>query len=96
MSDLGHIDDSANFRCRKKYASKTILVVYGEVDEEHEVAVETESTNAVSGDGLGITTFSDERYLLVGVQIRPGWKLVEIDSDLQIYFMGKLLRARTL
>ena len=90
---------------RKSYGSKTVLVLYGGLNETHEVAFK-DATTFSSLEGTGVQSQIKNGSLVLNWAVTAAEKVVSIQHDLTVYLIGKyilnpdscscsLLRAKT-
>ncbi len=88
--DLGGISllySTAEIFTWQKFSSKTVLVVYGGMGEQHEIAIKTTSSSKVI-EGSGVTTKALNGTIVLNWQTTAARNIVEVGS-LQIYMLGK-------
>ncbi|KAL2358260.1 putative beta-galactosidase [Cryomyces antarcticus] len=97
--DLGGINllySSAEIFTWKRYASKTVLVVYGGPNERHELAV-SDAGRADTVEGSGVTTSTKNGATILNWQTSPKRRVVQLHNNLQttsvIVKAGYLLRT---
>ena len=72
---------------RKKYAEKTVLVLYGGAGEQHEMALEDNSgCDIVEGDSATITKF--QTVTTVSWTVHGPRKVVRCSKSLYVYLLG--------
>lgn len=74
---------------RKQYGSKTVLVVYGEAGERHELAV-LNGGRASLLEGVGVTAGVRNGATILNWQTTTDRKVVRVHGDLFIYLLGEL------
>ena len=79
---------SAEIFTWKKYASKTVLVVYGGPNESHELAF-TPCGNARLVEGSGVKLANRNGDAIIGFQTSTERRIVELDNNLYVYILGK-------
>jgi len=72
---------------RKQYKSKTVLVVYGEAGEQHELAV-SNGGHASIIEGAGVTVAEKNGATILSWQTTADRKVVCMDGELFIYLLG--------
>ena len=75
---------------RKKYDDKTVLVVYGGLDEHHEIAVQgsgSNNDNVIEGSDVTIT--SKNGLTILGWAVSDERKVVRVHKDLYIYLLSR-------
>ncbi|KAK5021119.1 hypothetical protein LTR60_000118, partial [Cryomyces antarcticus] len=90
--DLGGINllySSAEIFTWKRYASKTVLVVYGGPNERHELAV-SDAGRADTVEGSGVTTSTKNGATILNWQTSPKRRVVQLHNNLYIYILGDL------
>ncbi|KAL9089996.1 MAG: hypothetical protein Q9165_005525 [Trypethelium subeluteriae] len=88
--DLGGANllySSAEIFTWKKDASKTVLVVYGGPDEQHEVAVQN-GGNATVIEGDGVTTQTANGSTILNWEVSPTRRVVQLGS-LYVYILDR-------
>ena len=78
---------------RKKYQSKTVLIVYGDSGEHHELAIAgAVSTSTIEGDGVATKVYRNTTTVLAW-DSTPTRKVVKVSaqgrSDLYVYLLSK-------
>ncbi|KAF2496105.1 hypothetical protein BU16DRAFT_560944 [Lophium mytilinum] len=71
----------------KKYASKTVLAVYGGPGETHEIAVQASDATLVEGSGPTIS--KKKGYTIVNWKASSDRKIVKVNSDVFIYLLDR-------
>ncbi|KAI9675968.1 MAG: hypothetical protein M1822_008354 [Bathelium mastoideum] len=88
--DVGGINllySSAEIFTWKKDAIKTVLVVYGGPDEQHELAVQN-GGNATTIEGDGVTTSTTNGSTVLNWQVSPTRRIVQL-GNLYVYILDR-------
>ena len=73
---------------RKTYARKTVLILYGGLDETHELALVT-SNNATVREGGEVRIQYRENYLIINWSVTPSRRIVQV-GELLLYLLGNV------
>lgn len=88
--DVGGVNllySSAEIFTWKKYASKTVLVVYGGPNEGHELAVSNGGT-AKLVEGSGVKFGNKNGATIINFETSPTRRVVELECNLYVYLLG--------
>ncbi|KXH56688.1 glycosyl hydrolase family 35 [Colletotrichum salicis] len=76
----------------KKYADKTVLVVYGGADEHHELAIEGEQADVTDEnviEGSDVTIEQKDGYTVLGWAVSDERKVVRVHENLYVYLLTR-------
>lgn len=76
----------------KEYASKTVLVVYGGPNEEHELAF-TACGRAQTIEGSGVKVAYKNGATIINYETSATRRIVQLENNLYVYLLGKVNRV---
>jgi hypothetical protein len=91
--DLGGVNllySSAEIFTWKKYGDKTVLVVYGGPNEEHELAV-SDAGKAETIEGSDVTISTKNGATVLHYTTSSERRIVKLENGLYVYLLGRLL-----
>lgn len=91
--DLGGINllySTAEIFTWKKYGDKTVLVVYGGPNEEHELAI-SKGGKAETVEGSDVTTASKSGATVLHYTTGSERRVVKLENGLYVYLLGMLI-----
>ncbi|TQN68898.1 putative beta-galactosidase A [Colletotrichum shisoi] len=92
VGDKNLVYSTAEIFTWKKYADKTVLVVYGGADEHHELAVEGEQADVTDEnviEGSDVTIEQRDGYTVLGWAVSDERKVVRVHEDLYVYLLTR-------
>lgn len=72
---------------RKRFSSKTVLVLYGGLNETHEVAF-SGCNNYEVIEGAGLNLQAQNGNLLANWAVTPERKVIRVEKNLFVYLLG--------
>ena len=87
---VGNIDmlySTAEIYTWKQYAGRTVLLLYGGINETHEASfLGQNSYNLLEGTGVTVTT--DGNTLILNWAVTPQRKIIRVGTSLYVYLLG--------
>ena len=78
---------SAEIFTWKQYPGRTVLVLYGGMNETHEAAfIGQTSHELIEGNGITVTT--DSNNMILNWAVTPQRKIIRVGASLYIYLLG--------